>query len=90
MSLRGTPIVKKNAVQERLIGERIRAVAIVHLARRPEIMVYEQTKDIGVDLLAFISPEDIAGVRQFGVLLKGRWASVTTEEAPNSAQEMMI
>ena len=74
-------MAKKNTLQQRLIGERIRAVAIVHLTRRPEILVHEETKDIGIDLLAFITPEDKAGVRQFGVQLKGIWESVTAQEA---------
>jgi hypothetical protein len=72
---------KKNTLQERLIEERIRAVAIVYLTRRPEITIHEETKDIGIDLLAFISPNDKVGVRQFGVKLIGIWEDVTVEQA---------
>ena len=78
-------MTKKNTLQERLIGERIRAVAIVYLARRPEITIHEETKDIGIDLFAFIAPKDKVGGRQFGVKLKGIWEDVTVEQA-NCAQ----
>lgn len=56
-------MAKKNSLQERLIGERIRAVAMVLLTRRPDVSVHEETKDIGLDLLAFLTPEGKAGVR---------------------------
>ncbi len=82
-------MARKNSVQERLIGERIRAVAIVYLTRRPEITIHEETKDIGIDLLAFITPEDKAGVRQFGVQLKGIWEDVTAEQANRALRPTM-
>jgi hypothetical protein len=87
--MEANPMTKKNSLQERLIGERVRAVAIVYLTRRPEITIHEETKDIGIDLLAFITPEDRTGVRQFGVQLKGIWEDVTAEQANRALRPNM-
>ncbi len=74
-------MAQRNPRQERLIAERVRALAIVHLTGRPDITVQEETGEIGVDLLAFIRPKLRRGVRQFGVALKGIWESVTAARA---------
>ncbi|MGP0067002.1 MAG: hypothetical protein ACLQGP_25845 [Isosphaeraceae bacterium] len=82
-------MAKKNTLQERMIGERVRAMAIVYLTRRPEITIHEETKEIGIDLLAFITPEHKAGVRQFGVELKGIWEDVNAEQANRTIRPKM-
>jgi hypothetical protein len=74
-------MAQKNARQERLIAERARALAIVHLTGRPDVTVQEETEEIGVDLLGFIRPKGRRGIRQFGVAVKGTWESVTAARA---------
>ena len=70
-------MAERNSRQSRLIAERARALAIIHLTRRPEVTVREVTEDIGIDLLAFITPGNKSGVRQFGIQLEGGWEGVT-------------
>lgn len=36
--------------QEHFIAERVRALAVVYLTRRPDLIVTEETADVGVDL----------------------------------------
>jgi hypothetical protein len=82
-------MAQKNPRQERLIAERARALAIVHLTGRPDVTVQEETQEIGVDLLAFIRPKGRRGIRQFGVAVKGAWESVTAARAQDVLRPRM-
>src|SRR4051794_12190114 len=74
-------MAQKTPQQDRLIGERVRALAIVYLTRRPEVAIRETTEDYGFDLLVTLHPEEKAGLRQFAVNLKGVWTKVTSDHA---------
>ncbi len=70
-----------NALQQRLMEARARALATVLLTRRESTLVNDVTglnDGSGIDLLATLVPPEKPGQRQFGVLLKwqlahGRW-----------------
>jgi hypothetical protein len=64
--------------QEWFIAERARALAMIHLTRRDDMVVMKAAQGIGLDLLISITREKgEASVRQFGVLLRGAKSAVT-------------
>ena len=71
----------RNATQQRLIAERVRALAVVYLTRRDDLIVTEETADIGIDLWVTLNQGDKEGHRKFGVELRGVWAAVTADHA---------
>ena len=74
-------MAQKTSQQERLGLERARALAIVCLTRRSDLVVREETTDIGIDLLVSVHPEDKEGLRLFGVELRQGWAAGTADSA---------
>ena len=65
------------------IGERVKALAVMHLTRRKDLVVKEEVREPGKirDLLVeIISPEKV-GWRRFGVYLQGTKAAVTEKHA---------
>jgi hypothetical protein len=76
-----SPLQKETLLQRKLIAERVRSLAIVHLTRRPDLNVAEETADVGFDLRVTMLPGEKLGVRQFGVELKGVWRRVTAGHA---------
>src|SRR4051812_22727000 len=74
-------MVQKAAEQQRFIAERVRALAVVYLTRREDLIVTEETADVGVDLWVTLNLEDKPGQRKFGVELRGVRAVVTAEHA---------
>lgn len=74
-------MANKSAKRDMLIGKRVRALAVMYLTRRSDLMVEEVQDDIGLDLIVRFFPKDKVGMRQFGVELRGVWASVTKEHA---------
>ena len=66
------PMAQKTTQQQRFIAERVRALAVVYLTRREDLIVTEETADIGVDLWVTLNLEDKEGHRKFGVELQGR------------------
>jgi hypothetical protein len=74
-------MTQKSTRQERFISERVRALAIVFLTRREDLIVSEENVDGGVDLWVTLNPEDKVGHRKFGVELKGGWTTVTADQA---------
>lgn len=74
-------MAQKAAEQQRFIAERVRALAVVYLTRREDLIVTEETADVGVDLWVTLNPEDKPGQRKFGVELRGVRAAVAAEHA---------
>jgi hypothetical protein len=74
-------VAQKTSRQERLIQVRVRALAIMCLTRRSDLIVREETTDIGLDLLVTVRPKAKEGLRQFGADLKGRWSALTPDTA---------
>jgi hypothetical protein len=70
----------KNEKRQRLIRERVVALAVVHLTRRPDLQVAEVDEDIGFDLRVRILRSE-GGLREFGVELRGAWSAVTRKQA---------
>ena len=71
----------QNTTQLRFIAERVRALAVVYLTRRGDLIVTEEGTDVGVDLWVTLNLEDKEGHRKFGVELKGVWTAVTADHA---------
>src|ERR1700722_13282157 len=74
------PMAQKST-QQRFIAERVRALAVVYLTRRGDLIVTEETGDVGVDLWVTLNLEDKDGHRKFGVELRGVWTAVTADHA---------
>src|SRR4051812_22100120 len=73
----------QSTTQERFIAERVRALAVVYLTRRDDLIVTEETADIGIDLWVTLNLEDKDGHRKFGVELRGVRTAVTAAHANN-------
>jgi hypothetical protein len=69
------------STQQHFIAERARALALVYLTRREDLIVTEETTDVGVELWVTFNLEDKEGHRKFGVELRGGWAAVTPDSA---------
>ena len=74
-------MARKIGQQQRFINERARALAIVYLTRRDDLIVTEETADIGVDLWVTLNLEEKEGHRKFGVELRGVLTAVTADHA---------
>ncbi len=72
---------KEKPQKARLIEERARALAIMCLTRRSDLIVREESKEIGLDLLVSIHRDEKEGLRQFGVELQGSFSSTTVRGA---------
>ena len=65
----------KSDIRQQLIDERVRALAIMHLTRRDDLVIQEASEDNGLDLLVHFPPENKEGLRLLGVKHQGRWES---------------
>ena len=74
-------MAKESSLQKRLGLERARALAIICLTRRTDLIVRDEAADIGVDLLVSVHSEHTFGLRFFGVKLRSGWAAKTAESA---------
>lgn len=74
-------MAQKISQQQRFVADRARALAVVYLTRRDDLIVTEETGDVGVDLWVTLNLEDNEGHRKFGVELRGSWAAVTADHA---------
>jgi hypothetical protein len=72
---------KRKRSQQRFIAERARALAVVYLTRRDDLIVTEEPGDVGIDLSVTLNAENKGGHRKFGVELRGDWAAMTTDNA---------
>jgi hypothetical protein len=72
-------MAQKTTQQQRFVAERVRALAVVYLTRRKDLIVTEETDDVGVDLWVTLNLEEKVGHRKFGVELRGSWAAATAD-----------
>jgi hypothetical protein len=71
----------QNTTQQRFIAERARALAVVYLTRREDLLVTEEATDVGVDLWVTLNLKDKEGHRKFCVELRGARTAVTADQA---------
>jgi len=71
----------QNTTQLRFIAERVRALAVVYLTRRGDLIVTDEAADVGVDLWVTLNLEDKEGHRKFGVELRGVLKAGTADHA---------
>jgi hypothetical protein len=67
----------RQSTQQHFIVERSRALAVVYLTRREDLIVTEEAAKVGVDLWVTLKREGQEGHRKFGVEVRGGWAAVT-------------
>lgn len=61
------------------VAERARALALVHLTRREDLIVKKAAEEVGLKFLVSIKKEQgEPAVRQFGIFLRGTKSPVTT------------
>jgi hypothetical protein len=68
--------------QEWFVAERARALALMHLTRRDDLIVTAAGQGVGLDYLVYIAKGGQAregSARQFGVFLRGTKSAVTEE-----------
>jgi hypothetical protein len=80
---------QKTTQQQRFIAERVRALAVVYLTRRDDLIISEDTADSGVELLVTLNSEDKHGQRRFGVKLQGIWTALTSGQPDKNLQPTM-
>jgi hypothetical protein len=73
--------MQETAQQKRFVLERARALATIYLTGKPDLIVSEETTDIGVDYWVTLNAEGKDGQRRFGVEVRGVWSKVTAEHA---------
>lgn len=64
-----------------LIEKRARALAMMLLTRRKDLLIEEIADDIGLQYVVRFHTEDKAGLREFGIALRGHLQTVTRDEA---------
>ncbi len=74
-------MAQKTTQQQRFIAERVRALAVVYLTRRDDLIITEEAADFGVDLWVTLNLEDKEGHRKFGVELRGGRTAATADHA---------
>lgn len=74
-------MAEKEKKRQLLIAERVEALAMLHLTRRKDLIVRKETQDVGLDLIVSILNGGEGGLRQFGIQLKGAWASIDKSQA---------
>jgi len=74
MALRFSP-------QNLFIEKRARALAVVSLTRRDDLIVTEETNDGDVDLWVTLRLDKKVGHREFGVVLQGALSAITAAQA---------
>lgn len=70
-------MVQKTTQRERFVAERVRILALVYLTRREDLIITEETADVGVDFWVTLNREEKVRHRKFGVELRGSWKAVT-------------
>ena len=71
----------KEQRREILIEKRARALAMVLLTRREDLLIEEVQDDLGLDYLVRFHTEGKEGLREFGIKLSGVWSAATKEHA---------
>ena len=71
----------KEHQREMFVAKRARALAMMLLTRREDLLIEEVKDDIGLDYIVRFHREGKEGLREFGIELRGVWAAVTKEQA---------
>jgi hypothetical protein len=72
---------EKEQRRKAFIEKRARALAMMLLTRREDLLIEEVSADIGLDYLARFHSAGKEGLREFGVAVRGAWAGVTKDQA---------
>lgn len=75
--------------KEWFVSERAKALALVLLTRRDDLLVKETKEENGLDYTVRIKPGDNAGERPFGVYMGSGMAPLTLEEANKQLKPVM-
>jgi hypothetical protein len=67
--------------RETFIEKRARALAMMLLTRRENLLIEEMKDDVGLDYLVRFHTEGKEGLREFGVAMRGAWAAVSKDAA---------
>jgi Domain of unknown function (DUF4365) len=76
----------RRSTQQHFIVERARALALVYLTRREDLIVTEEAADVGIDLWVRLDRDDRDGHRKFGVQVKGGLADVAPDQVNKALQ----
>lgn len=63
------------------VAERAKALALVLLTRRDDLIIKQTKEETGLDFTVSIRSEDEPGLRPFGVLMRATMTPVTVEQA---------
>jgi hypothetical protein len=67
--------------RQTLIEKRARALAMMLLTRRDNLQIEEMKEDIGLDYIVRFHSEGKEGLREFGIVVRGSWATAGKEQA---------
>src|SRR5437016_5479940 len=67
--------------REVLIEKRVRALTMMHLTRREELLVEEVKDEIGLDYIVRFHSKGKAGLREFAIQVAGVWPTATKDDA---------
>jgi len=62
------------------VGQRAKALALIHLTRRDDVVISNLELDLGVDLVVHLIRKDSRARRTFGVVVKGTSDWIATDE----------
>jgi hypothetical protein len=79
----------KEHQREMFVAKRARALAMILLTRREDLLIEEVKDDIGLDYIVRFHSEGKEGLREFGIELRGVWAAVTKEQADEQLRPPM-
>ncbi len=74
---------------ESFVADRARALAMVLLTRRDDLVVTERKDETGLDYDVYVRTDARAGVRSFGVLVKATMTPVTADQANKQLKSTM-
>jgi hypothetical protein len=75
--------------REIFVQKRARALTMMLLTRREDLLIEEVKDDIGLDYIVRFHTEGKEGLREFGIELKGLWPAVTKEHADKALRPSM-
>jgi hypothetical protein len=75
--------------KERFVADRARALVMVLLTRREDLVVTERKEDYGLDYIVSIRSEEGVGERSFGVLMRATMTPVTIDNANKQLKPTM-
>jgi hypothetical protein len=71
------------------LDQRLRALAIIHLTRRKDLVVTENDLDTGVDLFVYITRPGEPSRRTFGIMLRGTTDPVAGSQEASALMNAM-